>query len=429
MLGGLKDDILLCLIENKLYASWLLNIGSDEEKGDVNVFAKDEISNVLGACEIINKKRPEFIPKIRAELVRHNNGDLYPGYEVLYSGQYQLITSHELSEMNKFKDGIDMIDASKFTRENIGKYINYINSSSRSGKECFRIFDHLFNPDYELSCKDAEIISFFVKQLDFSKIMFGSMEEEDRKAVVEIMRKPLGLHNVESAKDFMRNVKCLIPELELKIVQTLNIDSYIEFINELNLVSDYAIEMILKYSAQYKLNNAVTQRLLELGAYEYYIIGKTLYEDYLEFPMKGVPDEEVLALYTDNSLIKDYFINNQAFKEIVMKDCLYKKFPKPCTKSMLKPFVEMRQTADFLEFVLETLSENEIKIYLKTLNEIIDEDNSVAISQILTTDKYIKYLSDEETFKHIEFRLWDNVKAKTGYKAAFTRKRNANIRK
>lgn len=425
--GGLRKDILLCLIEKKLFVSWLINIGSTEEVGNVEAFAEEIIPSVIEACEIINNEYPEIIPKIRAELVRLNNGQLHKGYESLYVGKYKIITTLELSEFDSFEDGLRMIDASKFTVENIEYYTNFINQTQHTGKECFNIFDWLFNTKYNYVCTDAEVVSLFMEQLDFSKIIFDSMSEEDRKSVVETLRKPLELTKLESAKTFMRTVKCLIYEFELKIVQTLNLDSYISFINEANLVSDYTIEMLLHYPAKYKLNSAITQKLLDVAAYEHYIIGKTLYEERLEFPMEGVPDEEVLSLYRDNSLIKDYFIANQEVMENIMKNRLYRKFPKPCTKRMLEPFMEMKQTADFLRFVLDTLTENDVKVYLKSLNEIVDEDNSVAISQLLTTDKYINYLVDRETFKHIEFRLWDNVHAKTGYKAAFTRKRNAFI--
>lgn len=427
--GGLREGILLCLIEGKLYISWLLNIGCAEEIGDVDVFAQDEIPSVLDACEIINKKYPEFIPKIRAELVRLNNGEIYPGYETLYVDQYRMITISELSEIKSFVDGIDVIDASKFTKENIGSYVNFINSAIHSGQECFYIFDSLFNPKYSYVCTDAEIVSLFLEQLDFSRIIFDTMSEEDKNSVVEIMRKPLGLANLDSAKNFMKTVKCLIYEFEVKMVQTLRLDAYISFVNEVNLVSDYTIEMLLNHPAKYKLNSAITKKLLEVAAYEHYIIGKTLYDGKLEFPMEGIPDETILSLYKDNSLIKGYFIVNQEFMETVMKNRLYRKFSKPCTKGMLEPFMKMKQTADFLKFVLDTLSENEVKVYLKSLNEIADENNSVAISRLLTTDKYINYLVDKETYKHVEFRLWDNVKEKRGHKAAFTRKRNAYISK
>jgi len=153
-------------------------------------------------------------------------------------------------------------------------------------------------------------------------------------------------------------------------------------------------------------------------------VGKVLYDEELSFPMESVPDEEVLALYYVNSPIWEYFVESMEFLEGVMKERLYRNFVVPCTKAMLAPFFELKQTSDFLTFVLDTLSNAEVKTYLMELNEIAREEDSIQISQILTQEKYITHIVDDEVFRHVEFRLWDNVKAR-GYKGALTRRRNS----
>lgn len=423
--GELKEDILVCLNKKKFYTSWLLNLGRTQDIGDIEIFEEDEITAVLEACKIINGECPEAITNIRAELVKFNGCKPHKGYYALYSGDYEIISVQELSEICGFEKGLRLIDASKFTTENVSGYIAFINRQKHEGRECFLIFDWLFNPKYDDVCTDEELISFVIENLDFSKIIFNSMSDEDINSVVDILRSPMQLTKLEFVKKFMQTVRCLIREFELKIVQTSNLDKYISYVNEVNLVSDYTIEMILQYPVKYKLNTAITQRLLEIEAYKYYVVGKTLYNENFEFPMIEVPDDEILSLYNDESIIFNYYIENQDFLEWVMENALYRNFTKPCSKKMLEPFMKLKQTGDFFEFVLETLPENEIKIYLKYLNEIAGEKDSITISQILTSDKYIKYLTDDETFRHIEYRLWDNVKSRTGYKGAFTRKRNA----
>ena len=425
------DKLAKQLIDNQLYTNTLLNITKNQQSKSINYFTDEEAVNVLSACRIINEILPEDIVLIRRKLVSLNGGKLYKKYKDLYEGEYSLISIEELNEIDDFIEAMSVIDASKFTDENYKDYVDFINEREHRGRECYIIFDYLFNPEYEgLVCKNQNICASIVETLDYDKILFGTMTDEEIKSVVKLLGKFMNLLNdLALQKKFMKLVKCLLPEFEIKIVQKAGIESYVAYINECDLVSDYTLEAITQYPAKYGLPNHVTDELIKKGYIEYYIVGKTLHDGFLTYPMEGVQDEELIKLFNEKSVIWEYIKENTVFLECIMRKRLYRSIQETVTYNTLEPLMHIKQKSDFLKFVLAVLDEDKIRRYLMNLYEIETEEDSIEISKILTEEKNLKFLIDNETFANIEFRLWDNVKTRTGYKSSFTRKRNAYISK
>ncbi len=427
---GLSKDIVNDLTQRKLYTYPLLNIYDNQYKNTISFFENEDVDGVISACQIINRVNPEAVVMIRTELSRMNNGTPYEKYNKLYEGEYSIITINELCEMADFDVAISLIDASKFTHDNYKEYVQYINSQEHKGEECYHIFDYLFNSDYGATvCTDANVITAIVEAIDYNKVIFGSMTDTEIIDVVTLLNKPMNLVKLDSQKKFMRLVNCLVPDFENKIYQTEGFERYLSYINTCNMVSNIAVEIIVQHPAKYALNKCVTDKLLLVKAYEHYIVGKTLNDEVFTYPLEGVSDDEIIKFYNEKSIIWEYIKANSLFMNHFMSERLYRQLTETITIGMIEPLMSMKQTSDFLLFVLNNMTEDVISKYLLNLNEIYSEKDSIEISRILTNEKNIKYIMDENTFTHVEFRLWEDKKNIKGYKGSFKRKRNEYMAK
>ena len=424
---GLSDEIITQLVEKKLYETPLLHYCENDNLQKINFTNEENAGHIISACENINNMDSYYVPNIRSEIIEQNNGVFPKFYEELYSDKYELICNQEIFQMSEFEDGLKWLSGNRITETNLDRVLECINSYKREGEDCHIIFEYLFNNEYEDACVDNVIIEKIVYGLDYKKILFSSMTKEQISEVVEMLTVPLNLNIAEEAKKFMLLVNCLDEELEKIVFTKLNTDEYIDLINQLNTYSEYTIKNIKALTPSYPLNSNIRDKLLEDACYEYYIVGKILYEDKFEFPMEGVPAEKIILLYREDSEILNYLINNDDFIEYVYNENMFYYMGK-CNFDMVRPFQKFKQTFNVLEFVLACLkSDEDIEKYLLELNEILDSDSSIEISKLLIEKQYIQYLERDDVFEHVKHRLWEIVPKNKGYKGSFTRKRNEYV--
>lgn len=425
---GLSDEIITNLIEKKLYETPLLHYCEKDNLQKMNFTEEENAAGIISACENINNIDSYYVPKIRFEIIEQNNGVFPKFYEKLYSDRYELICNKEIFQMEKFEYGLKWLSGDRINETNLDRVLECINSDIREGRECYIIFEYLFNDEYVDACADNTIIEKIVYGLDNKKIMFNSMTKEQISKVIEMLTAPLNLNIAEEAKKFMLSVNCLDEELEKIVYTELNTDKYIDFINQLNMCSKCTIQNIKALTPSYPLNSNIRDKLLEDECYEYYIVGKILYENKFEFPMEGVPVEKIILLYREESEILNYLISNDDFIEYVYNKNMFCYMGK-CNFDMVRPFQKFKQTFDVVEFVLVCLeSDEDIEKYLLELNEISDSDSSVRISKLLIEKQYIQYLRRDDVFEHVKLRLWEIVSKNKGYKGSFTRKRNEFVK-
>lgn len=425
---GLNDEIIIQLAEKKLYETPLLHYCESDKLQKINFNDEENAGSIISACENINNMDVYYVPNIRSEIIEQNNGLFPKFYEELYSDKYELICNQEIFQMAKFEYGIKWLSGNRITETNLDRVLECINSYKREGRDCYIIFEYLFNNEYDDACVDNVMIEKIVYGLDYKKVLFDSMTKEQISEVVEMLTVPLNLNIAEEAKKFMLLVNCLDEELEKIVFTKLNTDEYIDLINQLNTYSKYTIQNIKALTPSYPLNSNIRDKLLEDECYEYYIVGKILYENKFEFPMEGVPFEKIILLYREESEILNYLISNDDFIEYVYNKNMFCYMGK-CNFDMVRPFQKFKQTFDVVEFVLVCLeSDEDIEKYLLELNEISDSDSSVRISRLLIEKQYIQYLRRDDVFEHVKLRLWEIVSKNKGYKGSFTRKRNEFVK-
>ncbi len=426
--SGLKDEIISKLIEKQLYETPLLQYCESDKLQKINLVDKEQSTRIILACENINKIDACYVPNIRVEIIVQNNGEIPDFYTELYSEKYELISNQEIYQMNEFEIGFRWISGNRISDNNLERILECINVDKRQGEECFIIFDYLFNKEYDDVCSDNEVIRKIIYGIDYTKVAFNSMTKEQVSKVITMLTVPLKLNTAEEAKKFMLLVNYLDEELEKEVYSKINIDEYIDFINQFNMYSEFTIQIIESLSPSYSFNSNIRERLLMDKCYKHYIVGKILYEGKFEFPMKEVPVEEIVLLYREESQIIDYLINSDLFINYVYNKNLFN-YMGNCTFEMVQPFQKFKQTFEIMEFVLVCLKPSEdVDRYLLELNEIADPNSSVRISKLLIKEQYIHHLTRDDVFENVKFRLWENVSKNKGYKGVFTRKRNEYVK-
>ncbi|MFR6563283.1 MAG: hypothetical protein ACLUR5_16345 [Eubacterium ventriosum] len=151
----------------------------------MNFTEEENAAGIISACENINNIDSYYVPKIRFEIIEQNNGVFPKFYEKLYSDRYELICNKEIFQMEKFEYGLKWLSGDRINETNLDRVLECINSDIREGRECYIIFEYLFNDEYVDACADNTIIEKIVYGLDNKKIMFNSMTKEQISKVIE----------------------------------------------------------------------------------------------------------------------------------------------------------------------------------------------------------------------------------------------------
>ena len=172
---GLNDEIIIQLAEKKLYETPLLHYCESDKLQKINFNDEENAGSIISACENINNMDVYYVPNIRSEIIEQNNGLFPKFYEELYSDKYELICNQEIFQMAKFEYGIKWLSGNRITETNLDRVLECINSYKREGRDCYIIFEYLFNNEYDDACVDNVMIEKIVYGLDYIKVLFDSM--------------------------------------------------------------------------------------------------------------------------------------------------------------------------------------------------------------------------------------------------------------
>ena len=129
----------------------------------------------------------------------------------------------------------------------------------------------------------------------------------------------------------------------------------------------------------------------------------------------------------NHSPIIHYLSQSNTFIEKLMKGKVYIAFQQPLDMEIVKPFYRVKQTYDFMRFMMDNGSNQQIIEYLENLNEIETQEDSGAIAKLLIN--HIGLLEDETIYTHVKYRLWENSEKARGYKGTLTQKRNEYLKR
>lgn len=162
------------------------------------------------------------------------------------------------------------------------------------------------------------------------------------------------------------------------------------------------------------LEPAITDYLYENKYYIEYIIGKTLYDERLEYNNE-IPLERYYTVFKTSDVCLKYFSDNEIIDKFY-NEKLYLDDKTPANRYTV--FYKKRQPFELIKMILSKLNDNEEeqKKYLGQITDIDTENDVHDFIGFITTEKYLGLLKDSNLFYYLWHKMWDKDQ-----KAKFTK--------
>lgn len=436
----LSNELIDKLIEADCLSSVLSFLSQVSELKKIDFFQEEIYSKIAGACRRLLFYYPESIVSIRKEIInQYHNSNLsyerFHKYNNLFFDEYPIITIQEIELIENIETIVQNLNRSKITELNYDEYITYINNNI--GDVMFdKLFfvRCLFSDEYEDKYKSIAIQKSVFEKLDFSKIKFDALSDEDKNKIIDIFPLDLNVTDPTIGNEFMIKSKCLIPSLEEIVLDNIGKDAYIRLLEVVNDCTLFTIKWVMENDIEFPLNSKVLKILLHNKSYDKYFVGKVLSEKVaISFPYDNVPNETVIQNFKDSSHVWTYLKNNNELIEHIITNSLFHKFDLASqNKQTYESLYIGKQTFELVEFIFEKITTtNDEKIsYLNQIEKIKTALDSIKISKYMVL--FIELFRDDDVFEHFKFVLWgddeDDKKMYQGHKSAFTSKRNQYIK-
>jgi hypothetical protein len=414
-LEKITDEKVLQYFENKgLYMSSLL---SRAEINTLDLFdfkAKGIVSKLLELGIAIYKNHPEKFLKIRHETLKQLI-ETDPNIYKLFLPDYPLITESELDLIDDPKGKLYYYIQHNFiNEENYSLLSNYCNKKAFTNDKLFYFFNMLFEKEENIEnyISDTKIVRLILSDIDFSKIKFNSMSEDQQGEVCEILSEAYQTKTAIGSLEFMKEVMCLIPvfekTFEAEILKDVALsDQYIDLVNNIKQPTKETLNIFKTIKINKALVPEITDWLYENEYYIRYIAGKSLYD-------KKIPDDETVDLkYYYNAFTMSENFAEMCFAEtdwlfkFAKKELLDERMP----GEYLLNFYKIRQPIFLIRYILQRLSTDveEIKNYLHNIPHIDSDSDANAFIDVITDSAYINVLQDKELFYCIHRLMWNSI--------------------
>ncbi len=416
----ISDSMLDCLLSKGYYDTALVVCTKDNKLNKIDFFKEDEEVSIQDSIMRINKKDSELVYVIREHIIREDEKMCLEKYKGLFFDGFSLITKSELEAISTYRIALELIDYGKIDSNNYGEIIEYINSDTREGEECYFTMQNLLMYVKLNTSGMQEMIN----KIDFDMVKISTLDESEKENVVAWMKqKRIIVSDGVEARKWMLKMKAVTPALEQLVRKELGETQYNEMLNDIGELSSYSKTFITGNEPQYSYCDSIAKELLSEGYKKHYIVGKVLNEKSFDFPMNGVDIDDVITCYSEEFPIIEYLQEEKPFMDAVWENKKYHQLENVTWKS-IEPFIKYEQTKDFFSYVTKELSDSIIREYFKTLNTIHTADDSLYIVNRFINGNLMQYIENDEVFEHIKFRIWENDEISSGKKSAFTRKYN-----
>lgn len=424
----LSEDKLQLLYENKCFVVLLSSLAKANRLDFVDFTAESDSESIISACEKLTSYDVTLIPEIRKEIIEQfrDKGklkDIPDVFSSLFYGSYPIITAKELDEIDSVTIMLRLLNRQLVTISNSSDIIAFINEKAKND-ECITNFRFLFSNEYDDEYQDNSIAASIIDSLDFVKIGFCSLNNEDKEQVLTFITMRIDLTNTEIANNFMIKSNCLVPSLEKVVIDSGNTGLYIDTINQIDAPTDYTIEWLINTDVSYALSPNLLKILLKQKQEGKYLIGKVLSENTFEFPFRGISTNTLMEHFRTTSPIWSIIKDNWNLVNYIIQTKNYEYLNEAEFPDVLRPLYCGKQTVSFVTFLFNKVPDEEKLCYLNQMGEIVDAENSIAIANYLTEEPNIMLLQDKKLFYKVRERLWEEVPKNSGYKSVLTRKRN-----
>ena len=403
----LNEEVLQRLKANNLFKSYLLIKAPIGKIEDIDYFDDNVADGIIAAGQELLKKNLYAFISLRKYIIKQVQANVYDKYGNIFWGEYPIITKEELNTFNEFSSAIICVDGSKIDKGNCDFIWEYCNQDDRSSQDCLKVFDYLFNKEYELSIQDEDALKKVFFGLDFGKIKFSELDISQREKFISNIFESLELDIPSEALKCMRHLRTLVPTLE-QIVQKSDLkDEYICFLNELEEYTDISIEWIGNIELNEKLCPVITEELYNKQKYPNYVIGKSLYENELLYDKNLLGVENYFNLYINKQIMHTIMAENKDFIRDIAKTGLYMNIQ---DIELIKPLFKIPQTVDMFKYIWSMLKEDKYNEYIMSITEIATLEDSKKIKEFLCLEENMSKLGSEQLHNKIDHLLWDDHK-------------------
>ena len=368
--------------------------------------------------------RTEFIKNKQSSIIYH-----------LFESPFDFVKESELQEVRNISDIYYLTDFKRITAENCLHFTNYCNSHILTSDKLFSFFKALFfefeNDENRITSK--EMIFIILRNINFEKCNFSSMNQEQQNNIIEVFSPLLQLNEANNALEFMKIIKCHIDNLDKIVQNTIETEkdslfiNYIEWCNKVPHLSDKTIEFINEKNTHIPLVPEITKILFDKKMFVAYIIGKSLYDG--------------AAFYTDSISLSNYYeafcrsdeyynlIKDSSFIDLFNQTKLY---DDRLDLKRLECFRKYRQSYKLIELNLKTIqTDQERKKYIYSISHIDTYEDSLRFIDLIVSEQYRHLFDNDNAFKEaVKRKLWEidpNGKKKPGVlKRIFTNKLERN---
>ena len=425
----IKPDLIDLLYENKKFNVLLSCLSKCNKLNIINFYDAENVVAIIKAVNFLNTYNDALVPMIRFEIIVQaykNDNDLKhllsEYYLELFYEEYTIITKEEVKLFPSNDEMLIYLNKSKIDRDNINCYIECINTLRCDDVLC--VTKLLFSDEYDNEYISDEIARDIIIAIDYNNINIKELSEEDRENVLLYVDNYLNVNSIDDAILLTELYKCLIPKLEKTIVNGNEIHKYIDLIEKYGEMSTYTKEWIEVFEVDCELPEILLEYLFNNNLLNKYLVGKVLRDKNFAFPYMKVDNSIVVKEFSVKSCIWDYLSSNTYLIEFIIQNKEYKNHNKNWGIDEYRILYRGRQTADFVIFLFSYIDLQEKEYYLRNMNDIFSAEDSINIAEYLCREENINLLENDEIFEIVKYKLWEDVKNKTGYKSMFTRKRN-----
>lgn len=428
-LPKIKDDILLKLKQIEKYNTYTINLIKQNRFTELKLGNNaDNIKEVI--TNIYNEITDDFC-KLREEIVKWV---LVKEYRELFFGKYPIITEKELEHINSISELKYCIDFKKLTENNYLYIINKMSKLYRKKEELLEIIK-CFNFNETSNSIDINLSQKCFEAFEWKKNITRNLSDTDKTFIYKNFYEILKLQNPENAYMFCKRTNMLIGELENIIYSAITTGRFIkikyyELINEINKPTNITTQILIQiYEYDYPLNTNITQIMYKNQQYKTYIVGKTLFNNEFEFE-ENIDFKIYMDIFNNIENVYNLMIKNYSFLQAIMNK---KEYENINSNDKIEKLYILRQPIEFVKFLFNKLSEEEIYKYIKY--EWRDNDNQIQRWHLDTPndskqfkifvcqDENTKYLMNEELYNMFKEKLWTPSE-----RTAVTKARNSKLK-
>lgn len=407
-----KESVILFLEEKNLYQSALLSrvkLGIIDNFDFLKSGIFIDLPNYFK--DIHDKYFDDFLV-IRFAAFKQLHDKNTKLYE-LFLSDFPLIFDYEIDLIDD--TGLELffyLNQSLIDTTNYELITKYCNKKNFSNDKLYYFFESIFFKE-DFNITDIECQKLIITGIDFKNtIHFESMSLEQQKHIYEMFKSIFKLTTASGAISFMKIVNCLIPELEEIVVKNLNNEGlnhsdYIDLVNEIKKPTETTLELIKNKPLNQALDAVITGKLYEKGYYIRYLVGKTLSDNIIPTD-KNIPLEKYYYAF---GLSDKFAVLCSENEEILLEFARKKLLNKDLSDNKLVYFYKLRQPMFLIDFMLTRLQNNteETKKYLYSIKDIDTEKDADAFIGLITSEKYIEFLRDNNMFYFLYHKMWNRV--------------------